>query len=75
MLEEEEALNGVAKGKGGKGKRRGGELYDAFAGESEDEGLLSDEDEEGLYRDDEPEGEGDGEGNRGRSKSRDGEKQ
>ena len=69
MIEEEEALNGAKGGKGPK-KRRAGELYDAFAGESdEDEGLLS-EGEEGVegYRD-EDEGE-----ERGRSKSRDGEK-
>ena len=51
MLDDEDAaLNG---GVGGKKKgRRAGELYDAFAGESDEEGLLSDEDEE--YRDEEP---------------------
>jgi kexin len=43
-------LSGAAGGKKGRA-RRGGELYDAFAGES-DEDLLSDtEDEEGPYRD------------------------
>lgn len=43
-------LNGAAGGRKGR-TRRGGELYDAFAGES-DEDLLSDtEDEEGPYRD------------------------
>jgi kexin len=43
-------LNGGAGGRRGRA-RRGGELYDAFAGES-DEDLLSDtEDEEGPYRD------------------------
>jgi len=68
MLEEEEALNGAKGGK--RPKRRAGELYDAFAGESdEDEQLLSDEEEKGEgYRDAEPEGEEE----RGRSKSRDG---
>ncbi|KAH7123892.1 peptidase S8/S53 domain-containing protein [Dendryphion nanum] len=44
-------LNGAAAGTRGKRARRGGELYDAFAGES-DEDLLSDSDgEEGPYRD------------------------
>ena len=53
MLDDEDvALNG---GVGGKKKgRRAGELYDAFAGESDEEGLLSDEDEE-EYRDERPE--------------------
>ena len=67
MLEEEEALNGGVAAKGGKGgKRRAGELYNAFAGESDEEGLLSDGDEgEGPgYRDEEPGEE------RGRSKER-----
>lgn len=52
MLDDEDvALNG---GVGGKKKgRRAGELYDAFAGESDEEGLLSDEDEE-EYRDEGP---------------------
>jgi kexin len=40
-------MNGHAGGK--KGKRRAGELYDAFAGESSDEALFSDEDEQ--YKD------------------------
>ena len=41
-------------GVGGKKKgRRAGELYDAFAGESDEEGLLSEEDDE-EYRDDAP---------------------
>ena len=52
-------------------KRRAGELYDAFAGgsEEEDEGLLSDEDNEGKegYRD---EGLESAEDRRGRSQSR-----
>ena len=52
MLDDEDVgLNG---GLGGRKKgRRAGELYDAFAGESDEEGLLSDEDEEG-YRDEGP---------------------
>ncbi|KAI9813113.1 MAG: pheromone processing endoprotease [Pycnora praestabilis] len=59
------AANGAAGGR--KGKRRAGELYDAFAGES-DEDLFSDEDEK-AYRDGhggEPEEE-----QRGRRPSRD----
>ena len=49
--DEDVTLNG---GVGGKKKgRRAGELYDAFAGESDEEGLLSDEDEE-EYRDEGP---------------------
>ena len=53
MLDDEDAaLNGGAGGK--KKGRRAGELYDAFAGESDEEGLLSDEDDE-EYRDDGPE--------------------
>ena len=35
---------------GRRGRRRAGELYDAFAGESDEE-LFSDEDEDGTYRD------------------------
>lgn len=52
MLDDEDvAVNG---GVGGKKKgRRAGELYDAFAGESDEEGLLSDEDEE-EYKDEAP---------------------
>ena len=52
MLDDEDvAVNG---GVGGKKKgRRAGELYDAFAGESDEEGLLSEEDEE-EYRDEAP---------------------
>ena len=47
--DEDVALNG---GVGGKKKgRRAGELYDAFAGESDEEGLLSDDDEDEEYRD------------------------
>lgn len=52
MLDDEDgALNGGAGGK--KKGRRAGELYDAFAGESDEEGLLSEEDED-EYRDEEP---------------------
>lgn len=49
--DEDVALNGGVSGK--KKGRRAGELYDAFAGESDEEGLLSDEDDEG-YRDEGP---------------------
>lgn len=46
----EEGANGVASGK--RTKRRAGELYDAFAGESdEDNQLLSDEEDEEAYHD------------------------
>lgn len=49
--DEDVALNG---GVGEKKKtRRAGELYDAFAGESDEEGLLSEEDDE-EYRDEGP---------------------
>ena len=52
MLDDEDvALNGSAAGK--KKARRAGELYDAFAGESDEEGLFSDEDDE-EYRDEGP---------------------
>lgn len=52
MLDDEDvALNGGAGGK--KKGRRAGELYDAFAGESDEEGLLSEEDDE-EYRDEGP---------------------
>lgn len=55
MLDDENAaLNGGAGAGAGKRKgRRAGELYDAFAGESDEEGLLSDEDDE-EYRDEGP---------------------
>lgn len=49
MIEDDEGISGAA---GKRTKRRGGELYDAFAGESDEEGLLSDTDEaSGGYRD------------------------
>lgn len=65
--EEEVGLNGNANGK--KSKRRAGELYDAFAGESDEE-VFSDPEEgdEGPYRDT-PEGQ------RGRSEKRVGSKE
>lgn len=51
LNDEHAALNGgVGEKKSG---RRAGELYDAFAGESDEEGLLSEEDED-EYRDEEP---------------------
>ena len=57
MLEEEEHLTGATGGR--RPKRRAGELYDAFAGESDEEQLLSEgeedyedeEEEKGGYRD------------------------
>ncbi|KAL6715845.1 pheromone processing endoprotease [Lecanora helva] len=59
-LEEDDMLNGGGRGgAGGRGKgrgRRAGELYDAFAGESDEEGLLSEDEsvgdgDRGRYRD------------------------
>ena len=50
--EARQGLNGAAAG-ARKGRRRAGELYDAFAGESDEE-LFSDDEE---YRDEKPEGE------------------
>ena len=69
MLDDAEldgGANGTANGK--RVKRRAGELYDAFAGESDEE-LLSDEEEpETEYKDEDPTPE---EEERGRSSSRD----
>lgn len=49
MIEDDEGMKGKA---GQRTKRRGGELYDAFAGESDEEGLLSEDDDAvGGYRD------------------------
>ena len=57
-------LTGAAGGR--RPRRRAGELYDAFAGESDEELFLSDsEEEQKAYRDDEADGEG-----RGRDVSR-----
>ncbi|KAF2790950.1 hypothetical protein K505DRAFT_250098 [Melanomma pulvis-pyrius CBS 109.77] len=44
-------LNGAAAGKKGRRAKRGGELYDAFAGESDEDLLSESEDENGPYRD------------------------
>ncbi|KAK1142543.1 pheromone processing endoprotease [Aspergillus melleus] len=49
MIEDDEDLH-AAGGQGGATQRRGGELYNAFAGESDEEPLFSDEDDE-PYRD------------------------
>lgn len=60
MLDDEDAaLNGGTAGAGAGGAkrkgRRAGELYDAFAGESDEEGLLSDDEEDDEeYRDEGP---------------------
>ncbi|KAL8762071.1 MAG: hypothetical protein Q9184_001879 [Pyrenodesmia sp. 2 TL-2023] len=60
-------LTGTSNGR--RPRRRAGELYDAFAGESDEEELLSDSDvDEKLYRDDEAES-----GDQGRNTSGDGE--
>jgi kexin len=61
-LEEEDGiLNGNGAGGGRKKGRRAGELYDAFAGESDEEKLLSEsEGEEEDYRDEGPGHGGDG---------------
>ncbi|KAF2253498.1 hypothetical protein BU26DRAFT_515850 [Trematosphaeria pertusa] len=44
-------LNGAASGRQGRRARRGGELYDAFAGESDEDLLSESEDGDGPYRD------------------------
>lgn len=49
MIEDDEDLH-AAGGQGGRTQRRGGELYNAFAGESDEEPLFSDDEEE-PYRD------------------------
>ncbi|GAE00064.1 pheromone processing endoprotease Kex2 [Paecilomyces variotii No. 5] len=49
MIEDEDDTQALAGGSGPK-RRRGGELYNAFAGESDEE-LLSDDGDEGPYRD------------------------
>ncbi|KAI2795015.1 Dibasic-processing endoprotease [Penicillium oxalicum] len=48
MIEDEDEMHPMSAG-GGRSQRRGGELYNAFAGESDEE-IFSDEDE-GPYRD------------------------
>lgn len=65
-LEEEDGmLNGAAGGR--KKGRRAGELYDAFAGESDEEQLLSEsEGEEEHYRDEGPDNEEERGGEKGR---------
>ncbi|KAJ9246991.1 hypothetical protein DTO207G8_8451 [Paecilomyces variotii] len=49
MIEEDDDNQALTGGSGAK-RRRGGELYNAFAGESDEE-LLSDDGDEGPYRD------------------------
>ncbi|RAL01090.1 kexin kexB [Aspergillus ibericus CBS 121593] len=49
MIEDEDELQAM-NGRSNRTRRRGGELYNAFAGESDEEPLFSDEDEE-PYRD------------------------
>ena len=68
VLDDEDATTGAnGGGKGRRVKKRAGELYDAFAGESDEE-LLSDR--ESQYKDVEEDGDDDNEKNRGRSQSR-----
>lgn len=68
VLDDEDATTGAnGGGKGRRVKKRAGELYDAFAGESDEE-LLSDG--ESQYKDVEEDGDDDNEKNRGRSQSR-----
>ena len=66
MIEDEDELQAM-NGRADRSRRRGGELYNAFAGESDEEPLFSDEDDE-PYRDrgisGEQEREGDGEHSR-----------
>lgn len=73
MLEDEDAMvNGNGAASGRKKGRRAGELYDAFAGESDEEQLLNEsEKNEEEYTDDGP---AVGEAGRGRSQSREVEK-
>ena len=55
MVDDDDAnggLNGTTRGK--RQKRRGGELYDAFAGESDEEGLLSASEDGESYKDEGP---------------------
>ena len=66
MLDDAELDGANGTGNGMRVKRRAGELYDAFAGESDEE-LLSDEEGEAGYRDEDPHPE---EEQRGRSSSR-----
>ncbi|GKZ84863.1 pheromone processing endoprotease [Aspergillus niger] len=49
MIEDEDELQAM-NGRSNRSRRRGGELYNAFAGESDEEPLFSDEDDE-PYRD------------------------
>lgn len=70
VLGEADAGSGLTGAAGGRRpRRRAGELYDAFAGESDEEQLLSDseDEDEKAYRDDEADSEG-----RGRTGSREG---
>lgn len=48
MIEDDEDLHAAGK-PGGRTQRRGGELYNAFAGESDEEPLFSDDDEERYH--------------------------
>ena len=50
MIEDEDELN-AAHGPSGRTQRRGGELYNAFAGESDEELFSDDDDEKPLYTD------------------------
>ena len=67
MLDEDEGMLNGGAGADGKKGRRAGELYDAFAGESDEEQLLSESEAEEEYRDDGPDEIG-----RGRGKEREG---
>lgn len=65
-------VNGGGAEKGKRVKKRAGELYDAFAGESDEE-LLADENGEEGYRDEDRSANDDGDdGDRGRSQSKGG---
>ena len=67
MLDEDEGMLNGHTGVGGRKKgRRAGELYDAFAGESDEEQLLSESEAEEEYKDEGPD---DG---RGRGREREG---
>lgn len=63
MLDEDEGMLNGHTGAGGRKKgRRAGELYDAFAGESDEEQLLSESEAEEEYKDEGPEDKARGQG-------------
>lgn len=51
MVNDDDANTGLSGRTKGKRSKRGGELYDAFAGESDEELLSDEEEEQEEYRD------------------------